>query len=313
MPPSPLPPRFDSAGLLGVIPVGATGRAAGREITLASVERYADGFVGALAYAEPADRTATASVLAIDARDDRSGHYEGQLLYGYGHSAGSPGGATYHRMLYGFTPALADGVTALTLDGVDAAAITGAAYAGPPGWTAVPRGERWSITLPLREDGRAPDEPDAPRYLDDPGACSLRRVVAAGALQTAGDVTVVVYSLELYRQGFVALAGIECLGQAELVNGPDDWTATDDLGTAYRCVGVAEGPQSLTAGRSGWRLDLTFDPAVPADAQLLRIRLDSVRVHSSGDAPDPRRSGRDDLTESTGAWSFELDIAPGRG
>lgn len=289
----PEPRSFDSADLLDVIPIGATRRVAGREITLASIERYPGGFVAALASEEPADRAATTSVLAIDARDDRGGRYVGRLLYG--HSASSPGGPVHHRMLYGFTPALADGVTALTLDGIDAAS-PGAAHAGPPGWTAVPEGERWSIALPLREVDVALDEPDAPRDLDDPGADPLRRVIAAGARQTAGDVTVVVYSLELYRTETVVLAGIECPGQAELLIAPDDWSATDDRGTSYRCISVAESENDPGAGLSGWRVDLAFAPGVDPRTRRLSLRIDGLRCLSGGGVAGP--------------WQVDLDLAP---
>ncbi|MCZ7538207.1 MAG: hypothetical protein M5T61_21240, partial [Acidimicrobiia bacterium] len=66
-----MPYRFDSATLVDVVPIGASVEAAGRELTVASVERYRDGFVVALSYEEPAERAGTASILDIDARDDR--------------------------------------------------------------------------------------------------------------------------------------------------------------------------------------------------------------------------------------------------
>lgn len=309
----PGPQSFGSATLLDVLPIGASVEAAGRELTVASIERYPAGFVVALSYEEPAERAGAASILDIDARDDRGRRYAGQLLSGHG--GGSPGGSTHHRMLYGFTPALAADATMLTLDGIDAAIdLTGYRHAGPPGWAPFPAGEAWSVEVPLQPVPREPDESGDPGWADFV-ARNLRRVVPSGARQTIRDVSLAACSIELYASGFVVLAAIEYPGQPMLVNGPPDWSAIDDLGASFRCFDWAGSGQRLYAGRSGWRLDLMFAPALNPEARRLTLRLDGVTLRYDERQVPPvfhlsQRGGKVDIA---GPWELVIDLVPGKG
>ncbi|HMM42108.1 MAG TPA: hypothetical protein PKA95_09425, partial [Thermomicrobiales bacterium] len=145
-------------------------------------------------------------------------------------------------------------------------------------------------------------------------ARNLRRVVPSGARQTIRGVTLAAASVELYAWGLVVLVAIEYPGQPMLINGPDDWSIIDDRGSQYRCFNWAGSGQRLHAGRSGWRLDLMFAPAVDPAARRLTLAVDGVKLRYSGDVPAPYLSShRDGLVRLAGLWELAIDLTPHQG
>lgn len=124
-------------------------------------------------------------------------------------------------------------------------------------------------------------------------AAGLLRVMPVAQRQDINGFSLTIYSLELYRTGFLIATQTEFAGSAR--PWPADWTITDDRGGAYRCVDSAGGggPGALTT----WRLDYLCAPAIGPGPARLRLSIAAIRLTLHEPPP-----------ELPGPWVFEVAL-----
>ena len=117
-------------------------------------------------------------------------------------------------------------------------------------------------------DDPAANQPQHSRVAPEMGSHNLLRVVPVAQHQQVGDVSVLVYSLELYETGFVAVTRLNWIGESSGL--PNlAWNAEDDRGTTYTHFGCGGSGGGHPPTHFSWRIGCSFGGSIPADATQL--------------------------------------------
>jgi hypothetical protein len=139
---------------------------------------------------------------------------------------------------------------------------------------------------------------------------TLLRVIPVGQHRQVEDVAITVYSLELYRNGFVAVLRVDWAGpSAGCFPGPR-FSAIDDLGTQYGSYGGGGSGGGIFPDNPSWRTWQIFTPGLAAGATHLTLVVDEFRLTSF--APHPDRPGEHTRSVErvvSGPWRFEVGLS----
>lgn len=124
-------------------------------------------------------------------------------------------------------------------------------------------------------DDPATNPPPSCHVSPEMGSRNLLRVVPVAQQQQLGNVSVLVYSLELYETGFVAVVRLSWVGEGGGL--PNlRWSAQDNHGTPYTHFGCGGSGGSRPPTHFSWRLGCTFGGSIPAGATELVMTATSL-------------------------------------
>jgi hypothetical protein len=130
---------------------------------------------------------------------------------------------------------------------------------------------------------------------------TLLRVVPVAQQVSAGLYLITIYSLELYRDGFLAVTRADFAGMGGRPPIPPCFSARDERGGEHLCLdsGGSGGRGQLPNGVStGWRMNYVFTPAVDPQATTLTLAIANVPA-------DPRASRGATLP---GPWTLTIPL-----
>ncbi len=155
-------------------------------------------------------------------------------------------------------------------------------------------------------DDPAANPPPGGRVAPEMGSHNLLRVVPVAQHQQVSDVSVTVYSLELYESGFVVVARLNWIGESGGL--PNlGWTAEDDRGTTYTHFGCGGSGGGRPPTQFSWRLGCSFGGSISADtAQLI---LTATRLGFQKIIFDDNQEPHIELAQTiAGPWRFVIPI-----
>lgn len=166
-----------------------------------------------------------------------------------------------------FAPGLDAAAQSITIDMLLARSVSWAADAAD--WFADGIiGGPWRFTFPLVQDAPA---------TGDPGSSS-ERVIPVGQHRQFNDIGVTVYSLEVYRDRFQAVARLDWEGRGGLPR--LTWRAVDDRGGVYDAWPAAGSGGGKPPELFSWRLACPFTPLLGPEARHLTLEIETLQWSS---------------------------------
>lgn len=145
-----------------------------------------------------------------------------------------------------------------------------------------------------------PPSTDPPAFNAD----DVWKVVPVGQRQSVNDYALTIFSLELCRNGFLAVMRADCGRPHGPLPDRSRWEVTDDLGQDYRGFNSGGSGGGVFGVSMTWRMDYHFRPALGPDARRLSLSIDYI-----GSRPPPNPDGLSGTV--VGPWTFEIDLTAG--
>lgn len=152
----------------------------------------------------------------------------------------------------------------------------------------------------------AANQPPSCLVPPDMGSHNLARVAPVAQRQQVGDISVLVYSLEIYEPGFIAIARLSWVGESGALPRLA-WTAEDDGGTAYTHVGCGGSGGGRPPAHVSWRLGCAFGGSIPTDATELVMTATTLgfQTVTFDDNQEPRLERGQTID---GPWRFVIPL-----
>ena len=246
-----------------VRPVCRTQATEGLRATLLSIEYYDRGTNIVMLLEQ--DPTATVTIVngipALSAIDDAGTRHPAMLRAASG--SGGPGGASMH-LVATFAPGLDFAAQSLTIEMLLARSVSWAVDANDCFADGI-LGGPWRFTFPLDQGATAMGDPDS----------SVVRVIPVGQHRQFHDIGVTVYSIELYRDRFQAVARLDWEGRGGFPR--LTWRAVDDRGGVYDAWPAAGSGGGKPPELFSWRLICPFTPQLDPEARHLTLEIETLQ------------------------------------
>jgi hypothetical protein len=139
-------------------------------------------------------------------------------------------------------------------------------------------------------------------------SAGLHRVVPVRQRQIVGGLSITVFSLELYVNGFMIVTRIERTNERP-ADGVITFRAEDDLGGAYRSWDYAGSGGGIPGKSHYWRYFYLCTPGVNPEASSLRLEVPEVKIIEMQPSGDPTRGPTIETKEQiTGPWVFRVSL-----
>ncbi|MDQ3549060.1 MAG: hypothetical protein M3439_09600 [Chloroflexota bacterium] len=148
-----------------------------------------------------------------------------------------------------------------------------------------------------------PSGPIAP----DLGSDNLLRIVPVAQQQQVGDVSLLIYSLELYTTGFLAVVRLSWTGDTGGLPRLT-WTGQDDRGTIFSHAGCGGSGGGRPPDCFSWRLGCTFGSPIPADATQLDLSATALGFLTVAGADEQQQPRLERTRTITGPWQFQIPL-----
>lgn len=144
-------------------------------------------------------------------------------------------------------------------------------------------------------DHRDQPPPPRPRVAPDMGSHNLQRVVPVAQQQTIDNMSLLIYSLEMYTTGFIAVVRLSWVGSGGMPP-PLSWTARDEHGTTIPWVDSAGSGGGRPPDHFSWRLNYMFGAPVPEGSTQLELAARASRPSAS-------------TSDANGSMQFVIDLS----
>ncbi|HEX5164590.1 MAG TPA: hypothetical protein VFV93_04275 [Thermomicrobiales bacterium] len=135
----------------------------------------------------------------------------------------------------------------------------------------------------------------------------MRRVVPVAQQQVVDDVSLLIYSLEFYETGFVAVVRLSWIGDHGGLPSIR-WTAQDDRGTTFPYADMAGSGGGRHPDRFSWRIGCMFGAPVPEAATRLDLTATAVGFLTFAGQDDGGRPRVERSQTIAGPWHFTIPL-----
>lgn len=126
-------------------------------------------------------------------------------------------------------------------------------------------------------DHSDPTPPQSCRVAPEMGSHNLLRVVPVGQQQQSGTLWVLIYSLELYATGFIAIVRVSWTSGSGMLPRLT-WTASNEHGTVLPFADRAGSGGGRPPDHFSWRIGCMFGAPIPAGSSRLDLSVTAPDV-----------------------------------